>query len=112
VTSAAVTVKVRPKVVLTRLSLRHFRVSVSAAESFVGKFVVFQRYVAATAKWSSVKSVQLKVMLQSAAPLPATIVSSSSFTVRLKAGYRVRAILAPSQVGTTYLAASSSVIRS
>ena len=112
VTSAAVMVKVRPKVTLTRTSLRHFRVSVSAADSFVGKYVVFQRYVAATAKWTTVKSVLLKATAQSTLPLPGTFVSTSTFTATLKAGYRVRAILAPSQVGTSYLAASSSVIRS
>jgi plastocyanin len=112
VTSAAVTVKVRPKVTLTRTSLHHFRVSVSAADSFVGKYVVFQRFVAATAKWTTVRSVLLKASAQSALPLPGTFVSSSTFTVKLKAGYRVRAILAPSQVGTSYLAASSPVIRS
>src|SRR5258708_2921752 len=94
-TSSAVTVKVRPKVVLSRLSLHHFTVSVSAADSFVGKYVVFQRYLAATAKWTTVKSVQLKAMVQTAVPLPGTVVSSSTFTVKLKTAYRVRAILSP-----------------
>jgi plastocyanin len=112
ITSNAVTVKVRPRVTLTRTSLHHFRVSVTAADSFVGKYIVFRRYVAATGKWNTVKSVQLKAMTQTAVPLAGTFVSSSTFTVKLKKGYRVRAILAPSQVGTSYLAASSLVIRS
>jgi len=112
VTSAAVSVMVRPAVGLSRLSLHHFKVSVSAAESFVGKYVVFQRYVASIGKWRTVKSVLLKATLQSAVPLPGTIVSASTFTAKLKNGFKVRAILAPSQVGTSYLAASSPVIRS
>jgi plastocyanin len=112
ITSSAVTVKVRPKVGLRRLSLHHFKVSVTASDSFVGKYVVFQRYIAATAKWRTVKSVQLKVMVQTAVPLPGTFVSTSSFTVNLKKGYKVRAILAPTQVGSSYLAGSSPVIRS
>ena len=112
VTSAAVTVKVRPKVGLSRRSLNHFKVSVTASDSFVGKYVVFQRYIASTGKWRTLKSVQLKVMVQTAAPLPGTFVSSSSFTVKLKAGYKVRAILAPLQAGSSYLAGSSATIRS
>jgi plastocyanin len=111
-TSAAVTVKVRPKVVLSRLSLHHFKVSVSAADSFAGKYVVFQRFVASTRKWHTVKSVLLKTALQSALPLPGTSVSTSTFTVKLKKGYKVRAILPPAQAGTSYLAATSAVIRS
>lgn len=112
ITSGAVTVKVRPKVGLSRRSLHHFKVSVTAADSFVGKYVVFQRYIASTGKWRTLKSVQLKVMVQTALPLPGTFVSSSSFTVNLKAGYKVRAILAPLQAGSSYLAGSSAVIRS
>jgi plastocyanin len=112
ITSSPVTVKVRPKVGLRRVSLHHFKVSVTASDSFVGKYIVFQRYIASTRKWHTIKSVQLKVVQQSAYPLPGTFVSTSSFTVNLKKGYKVRAILAPSQVGTSYLAASSPVIRS
>jgi hypothetical protein len=112
ITSSAVTVKVRPKVGLARRSLHHFKVTVTASDSFVGKYVVFQRYIASTAKWHTIKSVQLKVMLQSAVPLPGTFVTTSSFTVNLKKGYKVRAILAPTQVGSSYLAGSSPVIRS
>jgi plastocyanin len=112
ITSAAVTVKVRPKVGLRRLSLHHFKVSVTAADSFVGKYIVFQRYIASTGKWRTIKSVQLKVMVQTTLPLPGTFVSTSTFTANLKKGYQVRAILAPLQAGSSYLAASSPVIRS
>jgi len=65
ITSAAVAVKVRPRVGLRRLSLHHFKVSVTR-ESLVGKYVVFQRYIASTGKWRTIKSVQLKVMVQTA----------------------------------------------
>jgi plastocyanin len=112
ITSSAVTVKVRPRVGLSRRSLHHFKVSVTASDSFVGKYVVFQRYIATTGKWRTLKTVQLKVMLQTSLPLPGTFVSSSSFTVNVKKGYKVRAVLAPTQVGSSYLAGSSPVIRS
>jgi plastocyanin len=112
VTSAAVAVKVRPKVGLRRRSLHHFRVSVTASDSFVGKYVVFQRYIASTGAWRTLKSVQLKTVVQASLPLPGTFVSSSSFTVNVKKGYKVRAVLAPLQAGSSYLAGSSPVIRS
>lgn len=112
VTSGAVSVKVRPKVGLRRLSLHHFKVSVTASDSFVGKYVVFQRYIASTGKWRTLKSVQLKTVVQAALPLPGTFLSTSTFTVNLKKGYKVRSILAPLQAGSSYLAGSSPVIRS
>jgi plastocyanin len=112
ITSADVPVKVRPQVGLRRLSLHRFKVSVTAADSFVGKYVVFQRYISSTGTWRTVKSVQLKAMVPTAIPLPGTLVSTSTFTVNLKQGYKVRAILAPSQAGSSYLAASSPTIRS
>jgi plastocyanin len=112
ITSSAVTVKVRPRVGLARRSLNHFRVSVTASDSFVGRYVVFQRFIASTGKWRTLKSVQLKAMVQTSLPLPGTFVSSSTFTVKVKKGLKVRAILAPLQAGSSYLAGSSPVIRS
>jgi plastocyanin len=112
ITSSAVTVKVRPKVGLGRLSLHHFKVSVTASDSFVGKYVVFQRYVSTTGTWRTIKSVQLKTVVQTTVPLPGTFVSTSTFTANVKKGYKVRAVLAPLQAGSSYLAGSSPVIRS
>src|SRR5712691_5492394 len=60
VLSPSVTVKVRPKVSLAKLARGTFSVKVSAADSFVGKVVVFQRYVKARRKWVTVKNVTLR----------------------------------------------------
>lgn len=112
VTSAGVMVKVRPIVGLRRLALGKFVVSVTAADSFVGKSVVFQRWIAASSTWHSVKTVVLSRTSASSTPLAGTSVSVASFRLRLKSGYRVRAVLPPAQAGSCYLAAKSATIRS
>ena len=56
-TSAAAAVKVAPLLSLKKLSLGKFTVSVTAAQSFVGKYVVFQRL--RNAKWVTLKKVTL-----------------------------------------------------
>jgi plastocyanin len=112
VTSAAVVVKVRPRLALRRLGLGRFSMQVTASESFVGKAVLFQRYVATTAKWRTLKTVILKTQLQSSVPLSVSYVAGSSIKLKLKRGFRVRAVLAPAQAGTCFLAATSATIKS
>lgn len=112
ITSAGVVVKVRPKVGLRRIALGKFSLSVTASDSFVGKAVLFQRYVASTGTWRTLKTVILRTELQTSLPLPGSYVSSSSVKLKLKAGLKVRAILTPAQAGTCYLAASSATIKS
>jgi len=112
VTSPAVVVKVRPRLALRRLGLGKFSMQVTAADSFVGKVVLFQRYVAATAKWRTLKTVILKTQLQSAVPYSVSYVAGSSVKLKLKRGFRVRAVLVPAQAGTCYLAATSVTIKS
>ena len=106
-TSPTVTVSVAPLLSLKRLALGKFRVSATAAQSFVGKYVVFQRF--RNSKWVSLKKVTLTTVKTTTAP---TQVSSAGFRMRLKARLRVRAILPATQAGTCYLPAKSKVIRS
>ena len=51
---------VRPIVTLRRNALHRFTVQVVAAQSFVGKAVVFQRWVVAKHRWTTVKTVVLR----------------------------------------------------
>jgi hypothetical protein len=105
--SPSVTVKVGPVLALKKIARGNFRVSVTAAASFVGKYVVFQRL--RNAKWVTLKKVTLKSVVTTTAP---TQVSSASFRIKLKTRLRVRSILPAAQAGTCYLPAKSKVIRS
>lgn len=106
-TSSAVAVKVAPVLSLKKLALGKFSVSVTAAQSFVGKYVVFQRL--RNTKWVSLKKVTLAAAKTTTTP---TQVTSSTFKIKLPAKLRVRSILPATQAATCYLPAKSKVIRS
>jgi hypothetical protein len=111
-TSAAVSVKVAPLVELRATNsrtLRHFTVAVTAAQTFKGKYVVFQRRNARKHKWSTIKKVTLNTETKAKVP---TIVTSQGFTVRIKGHPLARAILPATQVGTCYLPGKSKAVRS
>jgi len=112
VMSTPVNVTVRPSVTLVRLAKNKFGVNVVANQSFVGKAIAFQRYVALKKRWSTVRTITLGTRATQATPLAGTTVSSKTFTVRLVRGLRVRAVLPPAQAAPCYLAASSATIRS
>src|SRR6266511_958172 len=57
VTSSAVSVSVRPIVKLRRNAFHRFTAQVISAQSFVGKAVVFQRWIAKRHRWTRVKTV-------------------------------------------------------
>ena len=109
-TSSAVAVKVAPLVALKKnggTTRRRFTVTLTSAQSFVGKYVVFQRRT--TTRWRSLKHVTLATVATTTAP---TQVTSAKFSVRLKGHPRVRVVLPATQAGTCYLAAKSAAIRS
>ena len=106
-TSPMVAVKVTPLLSLQKLSLGKFKVSVTAAQSFVGKYVVFQRL--RNTKWVTLKKVTLATVATTTAP---TQVTSSTFKIKLPAKLRVRSILPATQAATCYLPVKSKVIRS
>ena len=96
-----------PVLVLKKLAKNKFTVSVTAAQTFVGKFVVFQRL--RNSKWVSLKHVTLTTLTQGTKP---TEVSSATFTIRMPVKLRVRAVLPAAQAATCYVATKSKVIRS
>jgi hypothetical protein len=101
-TSPSVTVKVAPVVAVKKLALGKFKLAVTAGQSFVGKYVVFQRL--RKTKW-----VSLKKVATTTAP---TQVSTATFRIKLGTKIRVRAVLPLPQAGSCYLAAKSKAIRS
>lgn len=106
-TSPTAAVQVSPTLALKKLAKNKFSVSVTAGQTLVGKFVVFQRL--RRTKWVSLKHVTLATVTHGTKP---TEVSSASFTVRLPVKLRVRAVLPAAQATTCYLPAKSKVIRS
>jgi hypothetical protein len=106
-TSPAVAVKVAPLLTLKKLALGKFSVSATAAQSFVGKYVVFQRL--RRTKWVTLKKVTLATAKTTTAP---TQVTSATFRIKLPARLRVRSILPAAQAATCYVGAKSKVIRS
>jgi plastocyanin len=112
VTSASIPVSVRPIVLLKRTRLHSFSTQVVAAQSFVGKAVLFQRWVVARHRWTTVKTVFLGTRVSGTSPLAGSTVSKSAFKAGLRAGLRVRAVLPAGQATPCYLAAKSATIRS
>jgi plastocyanin len=112
VTSPAVSASVRPVVTLTRIKLHRFSVQVVAAQSFVGKAVVIQRWVAVKHRWSRVKTVFFSTRSPASTPLAGSTVSSTRFTANLRRGFRLRAVVPSGQAAPCYLAGSSASIRS
>jgi len=104
--SPAATVKVVPIVRLARAGKHRYAVRISAAQSFAGKFVSFQRL--RLGHWRAVKRVLLKANSTGVAP---TVVTSAKFRSRLKARVRVRVVLTQKQAGACYLAGRSNTIR-
>jgi plastocyanin len=104
--SPAATVKVVPVVRLSRPGHRRYAVRISAAESFAGKFVSFQRL--RLGHWRGVKRVLLHTNSTGVAP---TVVTSAKFRSSLKRGIRVRVVLTQKQAGACYLPGISNTIR-
>ena len=107
-TSAPFAAKVGPVVALKRVRAGRFTASVTAAQSFVGKYVVLQRYVRARRAWKTVKRVTLKTVTPGTAP---TQVSFAGFRARGTRGARLRLLLTQPQAGACYVASRSAAIR-
>jgi hypothetical protein len=110
-TSPVVPVKVTPQLRLAKRSSpnpsRRFTVALTSAQSFVGKYVVFQKR--GSTKWLTVKKVTFTSVMTPAAP---TQVTSQNFAVKIRRHPKVRVILPATQAGTCYLPATSNVVRS
>jgi plastocyanin len=107
-TSSQFSAKVAPALSLRRVRAGRFSASVQAAQSFVGKYVVLQRYVKSRRAWKTVKRVTLKTAKPGAAP---TQVTSASFRAKVARGTKLRLLLPLAQAGACYAAARSGTIR-
>jgi hypothetical protein len=107
VVSPTVAVQVSPLLTLKKLARNKFSVSVTAAESFVGKYVVFQRL--RLRKWVSLKHVVLATVTHGTKP---TEISSATFKIKLPTSLRIRAVLPAAQATTCYRPAKSNIARS
>ncbi len=112
VTSSAVSVSVRPIVKLRRNAFHRFTAQVIAAQSFVGKAVVFQRWIAPRHRWTRVKTVFLGSRNATSTPLAGSTVSGVTFGAKVPRGRSVRALVPSGQAGPCYIAAKSPTIRS
>jgi len=107
--TAVAGVDVAPSLQLAKAKRHHYKLLISAAESFVGKVATFQRYRSKLKQWVKVKRVPLTASTAGKAP---TVVTSAKFRATIKARTRVRVTLALTQVGACYLAGRSNTIRS
>ena len=107
--SLASTVKVRPLLRLRKVARHRYSLTVSAAQSFAGKYASFQRNNATRKTWKGVKRVLLKANTTGTAP---TVLTTAKFRSSLKAKLRVRVVLKQTQVGACYSAGTSNTIRS
>lgn len=107
-TSAQVAEKVAPAISLKRLRPSRFSATVTAAQSFAGKYVVLQRYVRTRRAWKTVKRVTLRTAKAGTAP---TMITSAGFRARGTRGFRLRLLLTQPQAGACYAPARSSAIR-
>jgi plastocyanin len=105
--SPTVAVKVRPRLRLAKIAPRRYRASATAAVSFRGRYVVFQRYNATLLRWVTLKRVTLRTVISGVTPTKTT---SATFRSTLKRGVRRRVVMTQSQVGGCYLAARSNVL--
>jgi len=106
--SVQLTEKVEPQFSFRRVRAHRFAVSVAAAQGFVGKFVVLQRYHAGKRMWKTVKRVRLSNAKPGVAP---TVISSASFGASVPRRTRLRLLSGQDQVGTCYAATRSAVVR-
>jgi plastocyanin len=104
--SAAVTVRVRPSMRLVKVAAHRYTLRVSAGSSLAGKYASFQRFNGTLHRWVAVKAVQLKA---GTAGSP-TVVSRATFRSSVRSGLRVRATLPQPQVGACYAPGTSNTI--
>jgi plastocyanin len=100
--SSALTVRVRPRMMLRHVSRSTFSTVVVAAHPLSGRVVVLSRFMPGTQRWVTIRRAVLHTRSSSAA--------SASFHLLLRHGLRLRTVLARPGVG--YLAGKSNLVRS
>jgi plastocyanin len=106
--SVQFTEKVSPRLALRRVRAHRFTASVTAAQGYVGKKLVLQRYVAGKRAWKNLKRVTLTKAKPGAAP---AVVSSASFRTAVPRRTRLRLLLLQDEAGACYAPARSAAIR-
>ncbi|HEY7148151.1 MAG TPA: cupredoxin domain-containing protein [Gaiellaceae bacterium] len=107
--SVELTAAVAPAVSFKRVRRGRFTASVTAAQSFMGKHVLLQRYVRKKRSWKTLKAVLLAKARNSAAP---TLVSATGvFRVSQPRGMRLRVVLPQDQAGACYAPGASRAVR-
>jgi hypothetical protein len=99
---------VAPSITLKRVRRGRYSASVTAAQSFVGKYVVLQRFVAAKRTWKTVKRVTLRTAKAGTAP---TTISSAAFRASVPRRTKLRLLLTQVQAGTCYAPGRSGTVR-
>lgn len=107
--SKSVSVKVKPRLRLSKIAARRYSLRVSAAQSLAGKYGTFQRFNGTLRRWIAIQRVLLRTNATGVAP---TVISSAVFRSTIKLGSRVRVILPQLQVGSCYLPGLSNTIYS
>src|SRR5207249_2252343 len=105
--SDSLVINVRPGLRLAHVIHHALGVRVTAAKSFVGRYVNVQAFV--HRRWVTVKRVFLKHRTFGISP---TIFSTASFRLSVRHGLKIRAFLTLSQSGPNYTSATSNIVRS
>ena len=108
-TSSAISVRVRPRLRLVKVTSHTFKLRAFATRSFAGKYASFQRYNSTRGRWVVLKRVLLKTNSTGVAP---TVITSRSFRSSVHRGLRVRVTLGQTQVGTCHAPGLSNTVRS
>jgi plastocyanin len=105
--SAAVAVRVRPRIRLWKVAPARYTVRVTAAVGFRGRLVYLQRYNASLRRWVTVRRAGLRTVVAGVTP---TRTTSVTVRMRLRRGLRLRVVMPQSQVGACYAAGRSNTI--
>jgi hypothetical protein len=105
--SPSVVVNVKPGMRIRHIVGGRLSVTVTAAKSFVGRYVNVQAFV--HSRWQTVKRVFLTKRSFGIAP---TIFTSATFRLSVRHGFKTRAFLTLSQAGTSYTSSYSNIVRS
>lgn len=104
--SDGLAISVRPGIRLSHVAGGSLAVRLTAARSFVGRYVTVQAFT--HSRWTLVKRVFLTRRSFGISP---TIFSTASFHLSVRHGLKIRAFLTLSQSGPTYTSATSNIVR-
>jgi hypothetical protein len=109
VTSAKVTVSVKPLLELKKVARGSYSAKVTAGMDLKGKVILFQRYSRLKKRWVQVKKVILTT--SAAGPSKPTMIASASFKAKVRLHPRVRIAISKIQTSPCYLPAASKSLK-